>query len=168
MSQLPVTVVRSGRRRKTLSAQIVDGTVRVLVPAGMPPEEEEAMVASLVDRVTRKMTAGHIDLESRVRHLSRSYGLPRPDAIEWSDRQLARWGSCTPAHGKIRISNRLAEMPDWVLDYVLVHELAHLEEANHGPRFRQLVGRYELSERATGYLMAITGSASSPAEMNHS
>ena len=46
-------------------------------------------------------------------------------------------------------------MPAWVLDSVLIHEMAHLDEPNHGPKFMALVGRYELSERARGYLMAM-------------
>lgn len=88
------------------------------------------------------------------RRLARRYDLPAPQTIEWSDPQLARWGSCTSLKGSIRISNRLATMPEWVLDWVIVHELAHLEVADHGERFQELVGRYELSERAQGYLIA--------------
>lgn len=69
--------------------------------------------------------------------------------------QNSRFGSCTPADGTIRLSDRLATMPTWVRDYVLVHELAHLLEANHGPNFWKLVNRYPLTERARGYLMAV-------------
>jgi len=156
MSPFPVQVVRSNRRRKTVSAQVVDGTVRVSVPAGMAVDEERKVIDLMVARVTRKLTARHIDLEERSRDLARRYRFRQPDSVEWSDRQLSRWGSCSPSNGRIRISNRLAEMPGWVLDYVIVHELAHLEEAGHGARFREMVSRYELSERATGYLMAMT------------
>jgi predicted metal-dependent hydrolase len=46
-------------------------------------------------------------------------------------------------------------MPKWVRDYVIMHEIAHLEEANHGARFWKLVNQYPLTERARGYLMAI-------------
>jgi hypothetical protein len=63
-----------------------------------------------------------------------------------------RWGSCTPANRTIRISSRLKQMPEWVLDYVLVHELAHLLVAAHDASFWALVDRYERTERARGYL----------------
>jgi predicted metal-dependent hydrolase len=137
-----------------VQASIVNGRVRVLVPAGLSLAEERRLVETMVARATRKLTARTVDLDARARHLARRYGLPTPSNIEWSDRQLSRWGSCTPTDGNIRISNRLAAMPGWVLDYVMVHELAHLEVPDHGERFRLLVGRYELGERAEGYLIA--------------
>jgi predicted metal-dependent hydrolase len=65
------------------------------------------------------------------------------------------WGSCTFTTGAIRIAQRAAGLPDWVLDYLLVHELAHLEHSDHGPEFHELENRYPLAERARGYLMAI-------------
>jgi len=60
------------------------------------------------------------------------------------------------ADGSIRISDRLAEVPDFVLDYVVLHELTHLEVADHGPAFQALMARYRLSDRAEGYLMALS------------
>ncbi|MET0831774.1 MAG: M48 family metallopeptidase [Acidimicrobiia bacterium] len=160
---LPVEVVRSHRRRRTLQAQVVGGSVRVLVPAGLPADEERQLVDRLVAKVTAKVVAGRIDLDSRAGVLAARYGLPRPRHIEWSSRQMSRWGSCSPGSDRIRISDRLATMPSWVLDSVLVHEMAHLVEANHGPRFTALTGRYELTERATGYLMAVSQQAAEPA-----
>ena len=65
------------------------------------------------------------------------------------------WGSCTFTTGAIRIAKRAASLPDWVLDYLLVHELAHLEHSDHGSAFHELEDLYPLSERAKGYLMAI-------------
>ena len=59
------------------------------------------------------------------------------------------------AQGTIRISDRVAKLPAWVRDAVLVHELAHLVEANHSARFWKLANPYPLMERARGYLMAI-------------
>ena len=71
---------------------------------------------------------------------------------------LSRWGSCTPGTGTIRISTRIAKFPDWVVDYVLVHELAHLEVADHSEAFWKVVRRYPKAERAIGYLIAKSGS----------
>lgn len=156
MTSLPVQIIRSHRRKRTIQASIVNGTVRVMVPAGLASTDEQRMVAELVAKVTAKATAGSIDLVGRSRRLARRYGLPTPRAIEWSPRQLSRWGSCTPSADTIRISNRLAAMPPWVLDAVLVHELAHLAVPHHGAEFQALVQRYQLTERATGYLMAVT------------
>ena len=69
----------------------------------------------------------------------------------------ARWGSCTPSTGEIRISTRLAAFPDWVIDYVIVHELAHIEVGGHDDEFWRLVNRYPRAERAIGYLIAKSG-----------
>jgi hypothetical protein len=48
----------------------------------------------------------------------------------------------------------LASEPGWVLDYVIVHELAHLDVPRHGPAFWSIVNRYPRAERARGFLMA--------------
>ncbi len=155
MNQLPVEIVRSDRRKRTLQASIVDGTIRVRVPAGLSHDEERVLVDKLVARVRRKATSDGVDLGQRARSMARRFGLPEPDHISWSDRQNSRWGSCTPADGTIRISNRVATMPKFVLDYVVLHELAHLEVPGHGDDFQAIVSRYEFTERARGYLMAM-------------
>jgi len=70
-----------------------------------------------------------------------------------------RWASCTPADGTIRISERLRDVPAWVLDYVLVHELTHLLEPGHDERFWAWVHHYPRSERAMGYLEGLSAAA---------
>lgn len=156
MPELPVEVIRSNRRKRTLSARLIDGRLEVRVPADLDPEEEAGLVDDLLARAHRKISSATVDLRRRATELAVRYRLPTPVSVEWSSRQMRRWGSCTPDDGRIRISNRLADMPPWVLDSVLVHELAHLEIGGHGPEFRALVDRYPLTERAAGYLMAVT------------
>ena len=70
-----------------------------------------------------------------------------------------QWGSCTYTDGAIRIARRAASLPDWVLDYLLVHELAHLVHSDHGSEFHALEHRYPLAERANGYLLALDAMA---------
>jgi predicted metal-dependent hydrolase len=152
--ELPVEIVRSRRRRKTVEAQMVDGVIRVSVPATMSKAEEDEYVAYLVTRLERKYRSEHVDLGQRAAQLARTYHLPRARSVRWSSSQRSRWGSCSIASGDIRISTRLADCPGWVLDYVLVHELAHLVVADHGPRFDRLVARFPKAERARGYLLA--------------
>lgn len=154
MTEIPVEIVRSKRRKRTAQAYERDGRLRVLIPAGLDAEREERIVRDLVARANRKRVSHTIDLEERAHRIARRYDLPVPQSVVWSDRQMKRWGSCTPATGRIRISRRLAAMPGWVLDSVLVHELAHLAVPNHGEDFKALIERYELTERAVGYLMA--------------
>jgi hypothetical protein len=154
MTDLAVDVVRSKKRKRTVQAYLSNGRLRILVPAGLAPDEEARLIETMVARATRRLSSARVDLDARAGQLARKYGLATPSSIEWSERQMKRWGSCTQSEGKIRISSRLASMPEWVLDSVLVHELAHLQFANHGAGFQALIGRYELGERAKGYLMA--------------
>ncbi len=151
---LPVIVVRSRRRTRTVGAQIRDGVLRVSVPAWMSRTEEAQWVARMEQRFARRRSAERIDLVRRAARLADRHGLDRPASIRWADGMTTRWGSCTPATGSIRISIRLVPFPDWVIDYVIVHELAHLRVPGHGADFDALVARYPRRERAIGFLIA--------------
>jgi predicted metal-dependent hydrolase len=155
-----VEVVRSRRRRKTVSARQVGDVVRVSVPATMTRAEEERWVTEMVRRINRRQHAAAVDLEERARVLARRFALAVPKSTRWVDNQLQRWGSCTPSDGTVRISSRLASEPPWVLDYVIVHELAHLQVSGHSKAFWDIVARYPLAERARGFLIARGGDGS--------
>lgn len=152
---MEVEVVRSARRRKTVEARRTGDLLRVLIPATMSVAEERRWVAEMTARAERQANAGAVDIERRAADLAVRFDLPRPASIRWVDNQRWRWGSCTPEDGSVRISTRVAAMPSWVLDYVVVHELAHLARFGHNEEFWALVGRYPLAERARGYLMAV-------------
>ena len=149
-----VEVIRSPRRRKTVQARKVGGVLRVSIPAAMSKADEERHVAEMVRRMERRSESSALDLSARAEALAATYNLRRPTSIRWVDNQEWRWGSCTPSDGTIRISTRLAAEPAWVLDYVIMHELAHLHRAAHDLIFWSIVGQYPRTERARGFLMA--------------
>ncbi|MDA8392512.1 MAG: M48 family metallopeptidase [Actinomycetota bacterium] len=151
---MQVRIIRSANRRRTVQARVVNGEVVVRVPQGMAAEEESRVVERLHRRLERRSAAKEVDLAERAGRLADRHRLPLPSGIRWVSNQETLWGSCTPATGQVRISDRMSGMPLWVLDYVLVHELAHISQPGHGPAFWRLVDRYPLSERARGYLMA--------------
>lgn len=149
-----VEVVRSARRKRTVGAQMLGGVLRVTVPSWMSRDEEERWVREMTRRYERAHRTGRIDLVARAATLARRFDLPRPAEVRWGGDMRTQWGSCTPDDRTIRLADRLADMPPWVLDYVLVHEMAHIAEPNHSPAFWELVNRYDKAERAIGYLMA--------------
>jgi predicted metal-dependent hydrolase len=151
---MKVEVIRSARRRKTVQARTINGVLRVSIPATMTRVEEERWVTEMVRRIERRQATDEIDLQRRAAELAGRYRLPVPDSIRWVTNQEWRWGSCTPSDRTIRISSRLVGEPAWVLDYVVVHELAHLRIRGHGQDFWDLVNRYPKAERARGFLMA--------------
>ena len=163
-----VEVRRSQRRRRTVSAYRDGERVVVLIPAQFSRDEEREWVDRMLERLDarRQRTRRSDDeLAIRARRLASRY-LPElpPDAakrlsVRWVSNQNGRWGSCTPADHTIRISHRVRGMPDWVIDYVLLHELAHLMVPSHGERFWTLMARYRKTERARGYLEGVSAAA---------
>ena len=151
---MEVELVAGTRRRRHVEGVLVGNVLRVAYPPRMSRVEAERIAAELRVRMERRVAADRLDLGARARALARRHELPLPTRVEWSERQQARWGSCDPGDGVIRVSSRLAAYPVWVLDYVLVHELAHLAVPDHGPRFHALVARYPRAERAVGFLIA--------------
>jgi predicted metal-dependent hydrolase len=154
-SPFEVRVVASARRRKTVGARLVGGVLEVRVPSSLPAAERQVWADRMADRFRRRLASEHVDLVERAAALARRYDLPVPASVRWVDNQVHRWGSCS-TDGSIRLSSRLAELPGWVVDFVLVHELAHLAEPHHGPSFHALVARYPRAERAKGFLEGVT------------
>ena len=151
---------RSARRRRTVSAYREGDRTVVLIPARMSEAEEQRWVSVMLDKLAAqesKRVLGDTELAERAARLSAQYfeGRARPASVRWVTNQNTRWGSCTPSEGSIRLSHRLQGMPEYVVDYVLVHELAHLLVPGHGPRFWRLLEAYPRTERARGYLEGV-------------
>lgn len=169
-----VEIRRSRRRTKTVAAHRENGRIVILMPARLSAAEQRRWVRSMVERVRRRersRRAGRsdADLMERGRKLLERHVWPHtverlaPTSIRWVSNQNRRWGSCTVETGAIRLSDRLQSFPDFVIDYVLVHELAHLYVADHTREFWALVEHYPWTERARGFLEGWSTARNTPA-----
>ncbi|TMC76376.1 MAG: M48 family metallopeptidase [Chloroflexi bacterium] len=155
----PVRIITSRKRRRTVAARLRSGVLELLVPATMPHSEREHWAEVMSRRLERRAERSRPSderLQKRAAKLNLRHfdGALSWTAIGFGDMERL-WGSCTFTDGAIRIARRAASLPDWVLDYLLVHELAHLVHSDHGAEFHELENRYPLTERAKGYLLAI-------------
>lgn len=157
---LPIEVVRSTRRRRGASAHAREGRIVVQLPAALPEDDADRTIATLVARVTGRARAvdrgGDDWLAERAHEVGRDWvdGVTAT-SVTWSSRMARRWASATPATGHIRVSNRAAAFPERVIDYLLVHELAHLVVPNHSADFHALVAAYPHTPWAQGFLAGV-------------
>jgi predicted metal-dependent hydrolase len=145
--------VRNRRARRYLLRIDGDGRVRVTIPRGGSrraasafAERHQAWVERQLARIPPARfteaergilrTRASRELPARVRSLADAFGLTLTRVSVRNQR--SRWGSCG-RDGHICLNWRLILMPDWVRDYVLVHELMHLVHLNHSPRYWKLV-----------------------------
>ena len=106
------------------------------------------------------LLARAIDLSDR--YLVGTY----PASVRWVTNQSARWGSCSYYSGHIRVSHRLRVVPEWVLDSVLVHEVAHLTHPDHSAAFQKLAGAYPRHMEAGVFLAGYGLGLSNPISPN--
>lgn len=152
---MDVRVVRSNKRRKTISATLEQGVLVLRVPQRLSKTQEQYWIDRMRARFEKRTPAQapETPLQRRAQAMNRRYFDGQLSfVIDWVDNQRTRWGSCTPESGRIRLSRELLHLPAYVVDYVIVHELAHLIEANHSDRFWQLVQRFPEAGKAIGFL----------------
>jgi len=166
-----VRVVRSARRTRSIAAGWAGpGLIEVRAPLATSQREVKRAVEKLLPRLERSQARrpppSDDEAERRAQQLNARHfgGQLAWQSIRFVSNQRSRYGSCTPGSGTIRISDRLRVVPVWVLDYVLMHELAHLREPNHSPAFWALVNRYPLAERARGFLLGMAHAGHLPHE----
>jgi predicted metal-dependent hydrolase len=164
----PVVVRRSARRRRTVAAFWENGTAVVAIPAHFSKAQESEWVHRMLEKLRlqgvrrsrgagRRGPASDATLAEHAAELSRKYlgGRSVPSSVRWVSNQNSRWGSATPADGTIRLSDKLRPMPQWVIDYVLLHELAHLLVAGHNAAFWRLLEAYPETQRAKAFLEGV-------------
>lgn len=164
----PVEVRRSARRTRTVAAFWENGTAVVAIPARFTAAQESEWVHRMLAKLQRqgerrtasgrKRPASDAALATHAAQLSRHYlgGRAVPSSVRWVSNQNSRWGSATPADGTIRLSDKLRPMPQWVIDYVLLHELAHLLVAAHNAAFWKLLEAYPETQRAKAFLEGVS------------
>jgi Protein of unknown function DUF45 len=141
-----VEIRASAKRKKTGTAHWAGSRIVVQIPVSLKGKARAQFVDDLVTRlITQRpqIAAGDVALEERARVLAELYndGI-MASSVRWVSNQKSRWASCSPDTKEIRVSSRLTQCPEWVIDCVLVHELAHLQEADHSPEFYELANRH--------------------------
>jgi predicted metal-dependent hydrolase len=154
-----LTFVRHPRARRYVVRVNMDGTIRVTIPRGGSKREaaafaesQRAWITKQRERVERERSRPHCELPPDVVTAARARAARELPVrlLELAARhgchvvrisirnQRSRWGSCSP-NGLICLNWRLVLTPDWVRDYVLIHELMHLKRMDHSPKFWKLV-----------------------------
>lgn len=158
---MEIRIIRSHRRRRTVSARMDKDVLLVNAPAILSQHRLEKIVMDFKSRFEKKAIKDELDRQQDLtliaRRLNKDYfdNALKINTIEYVTNQESKFGCCNYRSGNIRVSHKIGLMPSWVRDYVVMHELAHLIEPNHGRAFWDIVSRYKLAERARGYLMAI-------------
>lgn len=156
-----VEIRLSARRERTIAGRMERGRVVVLAPMSMDAASLRSSTADLVERVRRRNSAAagqasDEDLMLRAAELNDKYleGRAEFTSVRWVGNMTRRWASCSVDSGRIRVSDRLKDVPGYVLDSVVIHELVHTWIPDHGPEFHEWAARAPQAERATGYLEA--------------
>lgn len=129
------------------------------IPARFSEKEEREAVTEILAKLKRRSTSNAVsdeDLLARAKLLNKQIldGKATIGSVRWVSNHTTQWGSCTISTGDIRISDRLRDVPDWVVDAVVVHELVHTFTPGHGPEFWEWADKVPRAERAKGYLEA--------------
>jgi len=155
-----VVVKKSVKRKKTIAGRLKNGTLTVLAPQDISDKQLQKVIENFKIRFEKRhkkqvLNRGN-ELPKRAEMLNKKYfnGELYFNKISYSVDQKKKLGVCYSDTKTILINACLKDMPQWVEDYVIVHELAHLKHPNHSKDFWKAVRKYPKTERAIGYLLA--------------
>lgn len=163
MSINSIKILRSKKRRRTVSARLVKDILIVRAPESISESHLQKLVAEFKTKIERKQLKEELNKDESLAQRAKEFNSQYFDnklnisSIEYVTDQNSKFGCCNYRTGCIRISHRISAMPKWVRDYVIIHELAHLVVPDHSKAFWDIVNLYKLAERAKGYLIAVGG-----------
>jgi len=154
-----IEIIRSKKRKKTVQAKIVDNVLRVYLPAGLSQKEEAEWIKKMTVQIKNKQRRHKLNSTNKLQHRAKQinnqyFNGALKFSIEFVTNQTTKHGSCTPSTHTIRISDSIADYPQYVQDYLIMHELTHLLYPNHTKAFWKKVNEYPYTERAKGFLHA--------------
>jgi hypothetical protein len=170
-----VNLRRDKRLKKTSRCErMPDGSLLLRVPYRLPTRKVGSLLEQIASQLD-KSTALHsrrtdADLHQRAEVINQKHfdGKIQWNAIRWVSNMETRLGSCTrggSSDGQIRISIKIKNWPNWVVDYVISHELMHRKHPNHSDTFwSELRAAYPLTERARGFIYGVGFAAGQPLE----
>jgi hypothetical protein len=172
---IQVDLRRDKRLKKTSRwERLPDGKLLLRIPHRLPRYKVSSLLEQIANQLD-KTTIIHAqrtdsDLQQRAELINQKHfkGSIQWNAIRWVSNMQSRLGSCTrggSTDGQIRISNKIKIWPDWVVDYVIAHELMHRRHPNHSDAFwNELRAAYPLTEQARGFIHGVGFAAGQPLE----
>ena len=157
---LELNVVR--KRVKNINARLQGKTLSVSAPFRVSARELDATIVELAQKLLRRSRADLVNsnggVESIVRKVaSRFHRPPKVTEVRFVTNQTSQWGSYSSRTGIVRLNAALGQMPPWVLEAVVAHELAHTFYLDHSPAFWKLVRSVcPRTDRARAFLEGVT------------
>ncbi len=158
-----IKILRSKRRKRTISARLSKNILIVQAPESIPEGRLRKVIDEFKTKIERKKLKEELNERENLAQKAKEFNVRyfenklKIHSIEYVTNQDSKFGCCNYRTGCIRISHRVSAMPQWVRDYVIIHELAHLVVPDHSQAFWDIVNCYKLAERARGYLIAAGG-----------
>ncbi len=150
-----IVVIRSKKRKRSISAFRQGGKIVISIPARLSKAEEREVVPEMIAKIRAKEVApDETELSKEIDRLLSKYAPEitiRPASVAWRSMN-ERWGSCTSVDRTIRIATKLQRAPKYVLDFVLYHEAIHLYIYDHGSEFQEFLKRYPRHLEAEAFL----------------
>jgi len=150
------------KKVKNINVRLVGNELRVSAPPWVSRSDLDEAIVALARRMVRRKRArevngSHDALELACNVARRFPNRPEIVAARFSTQQNARWGSYSTRTRTIRLNAALRQMPAWVLEAVVAHELAHIDHPDHSAAFWDLLHRVcPETDRARAFLEGVS------------